>query len=682
MNYCCSIAYLIQKLFKASLAAFILSVSPIAHAAEPPHIDLFFPEKTFGNLALSPSGDYLAFPSYQNKKQAISIIRLSDFTEVNRVDVELKQISWVKWASEDRLLAGFKAYQPGYIKREGKRRNEDDGKVAALQRVYIHRILAFDRSGDNRIILLDKARKSILRYTHLNTVVDLLPHDPDHILMAAKDKGFAVWKVNIRSGDMDKVEQGNASTIAWRTNSQGYPVFRFDRAEKSGRTTIHSRSSSSKKWKRIHSYYSGDGTLFRPIGKSRSPDTHYVLSRKDGADKSATYTYDLKTQTFLETISSHEKVDVYGKISASYGPYLGTSYETDRRENYLLDPKLQRHVTALEKFFGPEADFSFHDISRNGKVWVLFVSGMNDPGSYFLYDTRSRKTEFLMAKNYDLGPDQLGKSKFITYAARDGLEISGFLTQPPRTDQKIAPLVILPHGGPHARDYFRYDKFTQYLATRGYQVFSPNFRGSRGFGTAFEAAGYGEWGLAMQNDLTDGVSELIKRGIAQEGRICIFGLSYGGYAALMGAAQQDTPYSCAISANGVTDLHIQSAENSRKFRKEQGVLALLKKSIGDPKDDEQKLLDTSPVNLAEKMNIPVLILHGEDDPVVIVKQAQAMKDALTAAQKDVRYVELANTDHNLSIELQDYEEPDDKSESMKTLLLEVESFLNQHIGTE
>jgi dipeptidyl aminopeptidase/acylaminoacyl peptidase len=189
------------------------------------------------------------------------------------------------------------------------------------------------------------------------------------------------------------------------------------------------------------------------------------------------------------------------------------------------------------------------------------VDGPQMPRSYFFLDRTTHKARFIASTYPKLNKDQLGKTKPFPYKARDGLDIPSYLTLPPGKTPKMLPVVILPHGGPRARDEMAFDWQAQFLANRGYAVMQPNFRGSSGYGRRFEEAGYGQWGLKMQDDITDGVRKLIADGIADPKRICIVGGSYGGYAALAGAAFTPDLYACAVSWAGISTSKPSSPKN-------------------------------------------------------------------------------------------------------------------------
>lgn len=260
----------------------------------------------------------------------------------------------------------------------------------------------------------------------------------------------------------------------------------------------------------------------------------------------------------------------------------------------------------------------------------------------------------------------------MNYTSRDGVALWGYLTTPAR-GQGPFPTVIMPHGGPQSRDSYGFDFVVQFLVSRGYAVFQPNFRGSEGSGRSFARAGYRQWGGVMQNDVTDGVQHLITTGVANRDRICIAGLSYGGYAALAGAALTPDLYKCAISIAGLSDLpELIDSERSDAGRRS-ALYAFVRETVGDPDENREQLVAASPRRHVENIRIPILLIHGEKDDVALTSQSQRMRDALQRAGKDVRYVEIEGNVYH----------PWDgwTTEHARRLLEEMDAFLGRHIGS-
>lgn len=231
----------------------------------------------------------------------------------------------------------------------------------------------------------------------------------------------------------------------------------------------------------------------------------------------------------------------------------------------------------------------------------------------------------------------------VKYKARDGLEIEAYLTKPVNSKENSRlPAIILPHGGPMARDYSGFDYWAELFANRGYVVFQPNFRGSSGYGYDFEMAAVQGWGKAMQDDLEDAAHWLNEQNIIDEKRVCIAGASYGGYAALMASVKHADTFQCAASFAGVSDIEL-IVSKARYFTNKE----VVRKQFGT---DSDELEAVSPVNFAKKINIPILLIHGTDDKVVPVIHSREMADELEDFDKDVKYVEIEGANHHLSVQ--------------------------------
>jgi dipeptidyl aminopeptidase/acylaminoacyl peptidase len=288
---------------------------------------------------------------------------------------------------------------------------------------------------------------------------------------------------------------------------------------------------------------------------------------------------------------------------------------------------------------------SFVSADQSWKRWILFTEGDGDSGTYYLVDLNAGSAEIVATAYPAVDVADVAPSKAVTYKAADGMALSGVLTLPPGKDPKNLPLVVLPHGGPKARDHLSFDWLAQAFASRGYAVFQPNFRGSDGFGAEYRAAGDGEWGRKMQTDISDGVAELARQGVVDRKRMCIVGASYGGYAALAGVTLQNGLYRCAVSYAGLSDMTLIMREANdgsnvytRRWRVQMGA-----KSAADP-----IVRQVSPAAQAARADAPILLIQGTNDAVVEVAHERLMADALRAAKKPVEVVEIEGADHWLT----------------------------------
>lgn len=324
-----------------------------------------------------------------------------------------------------------------------------------------------------------------------------------------------------------------------------------------------------------------------------------------------------------------------------------------------LDKELSDLQEALDKSVGPDLRARIVSMSQDQTKLMVFVGSASTPGRHYYFDRKVGKMQLLAYFNSQIKGARLNPVSTINYRARDGLAINAVLTLPKGREAKGLPLIVLPHGGPAARDEEEWDWWSQYLAQSGYAVVQPNYRGSTGFGTAFHEKGEGEWGLRMQDDLLDAIDHLATAGIADPKRVCIAGASYGGYAALRAAQRDGAHYRCAISYAGVSDIAGMLRYDSRFLN------AGLSRDYHKRAAPDYK--QVSPLNFPEEFSIPVLLMHGARDLTVPVKQSQSMARKLEGARKSFRYVEQKLADHHFS-----------RSEDRLEFLREMSGFLDKY----
>lgn len=396
-----------------------------------------------------------------------------------------------------------------------------------------------------------------------------------------------------------------------------------------------------------------------------------IINRNDNEDRWRMYAFDRNTNQF-EAIASHESYDVSVGIRDRWtNRVVGASWTEDFPRQQFFDPALQAAYDHLQGVFADGYAF-IQSWSRDRSRMVVFGETPEDAGTYYVFDAGPRTLRVVRRTYPEItGVAALGNRQAITYRAQDGTRIPAYLTLPVNAERNV-PLVVMPHGGPHVRDDFTFDPMASFLASRGYAVLQPNYRGSTGYGYAYFHAGRGNWGDGvMQTDVTDGVGALVRAGIADPNRICIMGGSYGGYAALAGATLTPDLYRCAISLFGVSDVLRMLDETALASRGGPGSLASdwWKLSIGDRRADREHLRAISPVNLADRVRIPILLMHGKEDQTVPVEQSRIMRDALRAAGKDVELIEIDHEFHGFLFE-----------ENRTREFREVEAFLARHIG--
>ncbi len=644
-----------------------LGLAPtIAFAAPPSAFDMF-KEPRFSMAELSPSGRYLALVRSETKRVCLdSYDRVKkdkpEKCRENRkeyrakyfilvIDIEGVEdttvfpmpddlyVRWFEWANEDRLLAAFAR----------RFTMNDRGTRFAFGG---SRVMAMDRDGGNVVVLFDDEAGIERSNNNLTQVVNLLRDDPDHILMpATKNRVYDLFKVNVLTGAAEQITNGTKDTFQWYTDRQGKPIIRFDRNYKGSRIDVFAWSDETQAWEKIRTIRTSrrnneEVFEFTPVAPTGVSNQIYVISDEEDDPRRAVKIFDLKENRYIETVFEHEKYDVGGVVrSLVTGDYAGVWYFEDRLRYELTDPDLQKHMDSLNKFFDFKENVNLLGFTKDGTKAVLYVSGPQNPGAYYLYDFSGRKIELLFTMRPDIAANQLGATEILDVPMRDGTTIRGYLTHPAGGANPAAALIMMPHGGPEVRDIQGYDAWAQFLASRGYQVLQVNFRGSSGYGRAFAEAGYGQWGGLMQDDVTDAVKYLHETGRAPANRTCIFGYSYGGYVALMGGIKTPELYQCIIAGAAPTDLVWDLQEILRYFGSDSSALEYWQKSIGVLQTERAHIKSISPVNHADKLRVPVLLAHGNLDGIVNIKHAERMVRAMKRAKVDFEFIELKGDGH-------------------------------------
>jgi dipeptidyl aminopeptidase/acylaminoacyl peptidase len=379
------------------------------------------------------------------------------------------------------------------------------------------------------------------------------------------------------------------------------------------------------------------------------PDGRIVVQHDDDGGYSGLYVIDQRTGE-MTPLFKRDNAEVLSAISDPWTrEIVGVSWTDGEVRTEYFQADLQTAREALHAR-APDAAMTIESWSQDRSRFVVFIEQGLDGGGYYLFEPAINNLRFIAARYPELRQTQVGQRQSITYRARDGTRVPAILTLPNVPEQRNLPVVLLVHGGPHGVfDTLDFDWWAAFLSARGYAVLQPNFRGSGGYGKAWEDAGHRQWGGLMQTDVEDGVAALVRSGIADASRVCIVGASYGGYAALAGATLTPDRYRCAVSVAGLSDLpaFIQ-LRITQTGGADSGTVDFWRASIGDRDQDREAIRAVSPALLADRVRIPVLLMHGTNDTVVPIDQSRRMERALRAAGKDVRFVELRGDDHWLS----------------------------------
>ncbi len=602
---------------------------------------------------LSPDGTHVA---YLRPHQGRTHLAIEDLGPNGRTvivpPVENLEFRWVHWANSERLVFSMTfASQRGFTE------------------VTETRLLAVNKDGTGVRSIMENATRvetgsrvavELAPPQIQDDIVDWLPDDPEHILVsvdADRDNRNEVRRINVDKGHYKIVQKGLPGIQHWLADQNGKVRLGWGYQRKD--VVIWFRNSDGKWVGRSKASWWDSG--FSPVAFAEDPDVAFMMG-PDENGRNCIRKMNLLTGEFIETVFEHERIDVSGVIrDAATAKPVGVSYTVDLPKHEYFDKQMAILQRSVDKVL-PGSSNQIVSLSTDHRQVLVYSVSATDPGAYYHWNRDAKSFDFIGEAMPNLPVELLSAAEPVTFTARDGMEIPGYLTLPAGKEAESLPTIIIPHGGPYERadQTFRY--LTQFLASRGYAVLLPNFRGSSGYGSDFSEAGKKEWGGKMQDDITDGARWLIDQGIADPDRICIVGWSYGGYAAAMGAVKTPDMYQCAVSINGVLDLARLVADDKDYI----GGLAWTE-HMG-LKGESMKLV--SPYHQADKIGIPMLIVQSKDDTRVPRVQGKTMADRLDDLGKEVKYVEVDFGGHAVSYE-----------PARREVLSALELFLRQNIGS-
>ena len=401
------------------------------------------------------------------------------------------------------------------------------------------------------------------------------------------------------------------------------------------------RESEAADWRKVIDQSLTDD-LVEPVFISPEPN-RLVVQARNGGDRLAMWNYDVEHKTFVDLAAAHPSEDIVAaEATAGATAFKRVATEGLKPQVVWFDPRMSRLQAAIDKALPGH----FNELQRtDGTQMLVTTSSDVDPGKYLLLDTKTMTLKEIVYARPQIDPARMQPMQRLHYPSFDGLSVPAYLTLPGHP-AKPAPTIVLIHGGPQARDHWGWHQDVQLFAAHGYAVFQPQFRGSSGFGKHFEEAGYGQWGQAMQADITAGVRYLIDHQIADPNRICIIGGSYGGYAALWGLAQTPDLYKCGVSLAGVSDLEKELKLDS-DISKSAVQREYARSRIGDPALMKTVFDSVSPLLHADPIKAPLLIVHGRLDERVPLSQGRQMFERMRALHKDVRWIEFDKEGHSL-----------------------------------
>jgi len=580
----------------------------------------FLRQETFTDIKISPGGEYVAATVPMEDSTAIAVMRLADKQLVGSFRPPQKNHAYeFDWVSNERLLIGLAE------------------KWGALDKPNpTGELYAIDANGNRGELLVGYRVESKGPGTRIQPkkveavaafLADDLPGDERNVLVTvwpfAEDPFTRVERMDVASGRRVRMASSPVRRGEFTTDGQG--EVRFVHGSGSDNVNkLYYRERSGDSWKMINDEavskrietaigFSADGSLaYLQAEQTQGPDA--IVSWNPQTGERAVVLRD-------EVVNPYRIIHRPGTHVPVGALYMGDTPRTRFFDEKSPEARLYRSLEAA--FGGPVYITSS---TRDGRVVLVETWSGTNPGDFYVYDTEARKAEHLISRSDWIDIDRSATVRPVALKARDGLPLHGFLTVPSGSDGRNLPMVVMPHGGPfHVFDNGQYDRQTQILAAAGYAVLQVNFRGSGNYGRAHAQAGAQQWGAAMQDDVTDATRWAIAQGIADARRICIYGASYGAYAAMMGAAREQGLYQCAAGYVGVYDLPLMFARGDVQER-DSGV-TYLREWLGDP----AKLGAVSPVNLATQIKVPVFLAAGGEDKRAPIQHTERMEAALKRA---------------------------------------------------
>lgn len=556
---------------------------------------------------------------------------------ITRVDGREQRVTGCNWVSNERLVCSLYNIDraAGYL-----------GSGS--------RLIALNIDGTN-VLVLDGGSRRLWG----GDVIDWLADQNDQILVSDPE---GVVQVDTATGRRRRVETRLGGDFV--SDGRGHLRIRrfWQRRGATGQAASeilqYYRRASSNEWVRLGSYDTLTDRGPLPLAVDAERDAVYI-KEEDENGRDIVYRMVLDGSGRRDLTVSHPSVDIDGVIRLGRrGRVVGVTYATERRQTAYFDAELQRVAHQLSRALSGQPLINFVGASDDESRLLIWAGSDNDPGTYYVLDRGTRNLTKIMRSRPELEGLQLATVRPVSYRAADGTEIPAYLTLPPGSSGRGLPAIVMPHGGPSARDEWGFDWLSQYFANRGYAVLQPNFRGSAGYGSEwFQINGFQSWRKAI-GDVNDAGRWLVSEGIADPARLAIVGWSYGGYAALQSAVVDPELFKAVVAIAPVTDLQSARDEWQGPFSANSRDFFGMGPHIGEG----------SPARHAERIRAPVLLFHGDEDLNVRVRQSRLMRDRLRDAGRQVDYVEFRELDHQL-----------EESAARAQLLQRSDAFLRQSL---
>jgi len=625
-----------------------LTTAIYVHAA-PVGVEAYGKLPSKSMLVISPNGKRLAYRDTTDGRDMAVVINLVDFSLVSALDISAVKPNSMYFIDEERLI--FVASEYKKIQGFKGRHNVSAAMAYNLTSKKIHQLLTPGKG-------IYKGQTAVGKILGISK-------DTKYAYMSAYGNASQInlYKVKLDRKTKPKIAQkGSSDTIDFFLGHDSEVIAR-------------ERFNNDKNLHIIEVRVDGDWQeIFREETEIRhrsftgvTPDrTKLVMLKQDGNHgRRAYFTMSLADGTEAGPIFSRDDKDIETVLTDLNRVVYGVRYSGFTPTYEFFDKTLNARMKGINKAM-PDNNFTISDYTPDWSQIVFYMDGTQSSGDYVLY--KQGGLDLLTSARADITPDVVNNVVEYSYKARDGMVIPTLLTIPNGIQVKNFPAIMMPHGGPESYDKKAFNYRAQYFASQGYLVIQPQFRGSDGFGVKHLLAGRGEWGRKMQDDLTDAVIDLANAGKIDKNRLCIVGASYGGYAALAGATFTPDLYKCVVSINGVSDIERMLKTEEREYGDDHWVVAYWQDVISQGDVDEAHLKKISPINHVKNIKAPVLLIHGEHDKVVPIKQSEEMFDEMEDEDKDVIFLELEKGDHYMST-----------AENRMKAMLAIDAFVKKHI---
>ncbi len=605
-------------------ALFSLSLAALGALAAPPPIEQLLKQPTFWTMKISPDGKHLAATVPQGDDKSILVV-LDRASMKTTALLQMRNSEFIGdfvWVNDQRLVASA-ASKRGVLDQPmptGELYGVNaDGKSAGV--LFGYRANVITDQGGTRL----KQRKAEAASGFL---IDTIPDRPKEVLIEVQPWGS---EDELSEARLMNVETGKTIRVARSPLPRGR--FIADRKGNlrlcAGETAelvqkIYARPATGGDWVLVHDEAKA-GYQIRPLA-FEADGQHVLVSRERAEGANAIYRWNLEDNSQVQVMDAGIANPGSPLKGIEHGSVYALVNEPGKPEIVYLDAKAReaKLSRALAEAFPGQLAY-VTSFTRDGKLGLVHVYSDRNPGEFYLFDLATLHADYISGAREWIDPEQMAEMRPITLKARDGTPLYGYLVLPNGREAKNLPLVVNPHGGPHGvRDEWGFNEEAQLLASRGYAVLKLNFRGSGGYGNHYETAGHKQWGRLMQDDLADGVRWTIEQGLVDAKRICTYGASYGGYAALMNVVRYPELYRCAVGYAGVYDLSLMYKKGD--IQESRFGNSYLDRVIG-----RDRLEQDSPVSQAAQIKVPVMLIHGGEDVRVPPAHAEHMREALTKA---------------------------------------------------